>query len=567
MKKILITLSTAFTLANLEAQTVQDGVNHLYADRFKNAEQTFQKILAANPNDAGATYWLGQTYLDMDNNDAARQLYEKALAANGNNPLIMAGKGHVLLLDGKKNEARQLFESAITLSTSKKGEDAAVLNAVGRANVDAKEGNPEYAVQVLERAFQREPKNADIALNLGNAYRKRDVGVGGKAYEAYKTASELNPRFAYPWVRVAKIYETQRQWDLVLDNLNKAVQVDPNFSLGYYELFFYYFFVKQDYSTAEQMLQKYVNSRPNEQQWEHDYLSAQLCWARKNYDCAVTKGEAVKAIMGANVKPRILKLLAYSYLGKNDFATAKKYVDEFFAKEKDGFIGADYQLKVDIFSGAGVPCDQLYTVYLEGAAADTVLQTKVDYLAKAADYFKSKNCKLQEADMRMVWFNTRGNANPTYLVNFGILYTQADSLLKADSVFQRYIALAPDSIYGYSWRGRVNYSLDTTMMVEPYVTNMVTSYDKALTIAAKDPIRYKSHGVTAARTLAAYYVNIKSNRDTALAYAYKGLAIDSSDVALKNIRDILEKSKNQKPTGKTTGNKPSASIRKPSEKS
>ena len=102
MKKILITVCTAFMLANLNAQTIQDGINHLYADRFKNAEQTFQKILATNPNVAEATYWLGQTYLDMDNNDAARQLYDKALAANGNNPLIMVGKGHVLLLDKRK---------------------------------------------------------------------------------------------------------------------------------------------------------------------------------------------------------------------------------------------------------------------------------------------------------------------------------------------------------------------------------------------------------------------------------------------------------------------------------
>ena len=83
MKKTLLTLWTVFMLANLNAQSIQEGVNHLYADRFKNAEQTFQKLLAVNPNNADATYWLGQTYLDKDDNDAARQLYDKALAANG----------------------------------------------------------------------------------------------------------------------------------------------------------------------------------------------------------------------------------------------------------------------------------------------------------------------------------------------------------------------------------------------------------------------------------------------------------------------------------------------------
>src|ERR1041384_1732818 len=92
MKKTLFTICTAIILINAGAQTIQEGINHLYADRFKNAEQTFQKILATNPNVAEATYWLGQTYLDMDDNDRARQLYDKALAANGNAPLIMVGK-------------------------------------------------------------------------------------------------------------------------------------------------------------------------------------------------------------------------------------------------------------------------------------------------------------------------------------------------------------------------------------------------------------------------------------------------------------------------------------------
>jgi len=556
-------------LADLNAQTVQDGINHLYADRFKNAEQVFQKLLATNPNDANATYWLGQTYLDMDNNDAARQLYDKALAANGNNPLIMVGKGHVLLLDKKKDEARQQFESAITVSTTRKGEDPVILNAIGRANVDAKEGNLDYAVQVLERAIQKDPKNADIALNLGNAYRKRDVGIGGKAYENYTLASQINPRFAYPYVRISSIYTTQKQWDLVLENLNKAIQVDPSFSLAYYELFYYYFFVKQDYAQAEATLNKYIGSRSGEDHLEDDYMYSQLCWAKKDWTCSITKAEGVKAAMGAKVKPKVYRQLAYSYFGKGDLAQARTSIDEFFNRAKeDAPIPQDYVLKADIYSGAGVSCEQLYSVFMEGANADTVLQSRIDYLAKAADYFKSKNCKLQEADMRMAWFDARKNASPTYLVNFGILYLQAGALPKADSIFARYTSLAPDSIYGYHWRGRTNYSIDTTMLVEPYVTNMVMNYDKALTIAGTDVIRYKSQGLTAAKTLAAYYVNIRSSRDTALAYAYKGLAIDSTDAALKSIRDLLEKSKNQKPAGKTTGsNKPSASIRKPSDKS
>ena len=106
------------------------------------------------------------------------------------------------------------------------------------------------------------------------------------------------------------------------------------------------------------------------------------------------------------------------------------------------------------------------------------------------------------------------------------------------------------------------------MIVEPYSSTMVNSYDKTLNIAEKDIVRYKTQGVVAARTLAAYFINIRSSRDTALVYTNRGLAIDSTDAPLKQIKSVLEKSNTrpQRPPGKTTG-KPSAAIRKPSNKS
>ena len=569
MKKTFFTLCTVFVLANLGAQSLQEGINHLYADRFKNAEQTFQKLLAANPNNAEATYWLGQTYLDMDNNDAARQLYDKALAANGNNPLFMVGKGHVLLLDKKVDEARQLFETALTTSRTKKGDDPAVLNAIGVANVDAKEGNLTYAVEKLEMALQRDPKNADIALNLGNAYRKKDPGQGGgKAYENYKLATQLNPNFAYPYVRIAKLFETQKQWDLVLENLNKAIQVDPNFSLAYYELFYYYFYNRK-YDEATNIFNKYAATRKGEDPTEDDYLQSQLCWAKKDYDCAIAKAESVKAAMGAKVKPKAYKQLAYSYLGKSDFANAKTNIDAFFAREKEGFLPTDYQLKADIYTGGGATCEDVYALYLQGATADTVLQTKIDFMTKAADYFKTKNCKIQEADMRMAIYNTRKSPNPGGLFNLGLNYYQAANFTKADSLFTAYNMVFPDSIYGYFWRGRTNYALDTTMLVEPYASTMVQNYQKSLDISFNDKVRYKTQGTQSALLLLGYFNNIKTSRDSAQMYLNKGLGIDSTNAQLKSIKEIFDKQPakgTQKPGGKTTG-KPSAALRKPSNKS
>jgi len=454
------------------------------------------------------------------------------------------------------------------MTRTKKGDDPVILTAVGRANVDAKAGDLPYAIQKLELAVQRDPKSADAFLQLGNAYRKANPGQGGgQAYTNYKKSLEVNPNFVYAFIRIAKLFETQRNWELVLQNLNDAVTKDPGFSLGYYELFYYYFF-RQEYDKANEYFKKYVASRPNEDQTEHDYLQSQLCWARKDYDCAITKAKSVEATMGTRVKPRVLKQLAYSYLGKGDFANAKKYVDDFFAREKDGFIPQDYALKGEIYAGAGIPCAEVYAVFMQGANADTVLESKLDYLNTAADYFKTKNCKLQEADMRIFRYSLLPNKNPAHFVNIGILYSQAGEHKRADSLFIAYNNAFPDSIYGYYWRGRVNYTLDTTLTVEPYVSNMIQSYKKTLSIAETDKVRFKTHGVNAALTLLGYYNNIKADRDSALWYAQKGLTIDTSNLQLKGLVDFLSKSSKQPKTpAKTGNNKPSAKAIKPTVKS
>jgi Flp pilus assembly protein TadD len=94
------------------AQSIQEGVSHLYAERTTSAQNIFDKLIAANPNNLEAVYWLGQTHLINQDVPGARAVYERALAANGNAPLILVGMGHVELIEEKKSEARQRFETA-----------------------------------------------------------------------------------------------------------------------------------------------------------------------------------------------------------------------------------------------------------------------------------------------------------------------------------------------------------------------------------------------------------------------------------------------------------------------
>lgn len=196
---LVLLVAGLLLFAGVQAQSLKEGINDLYKERYKSAKAVFEKLVATNPNDLEAVYWLGQTLIMTDHLKDAHALYEKTLGTNGNAPLILVGMGHAELYDkSKTNEARQRFETALTLTAhKKKGNDPEILNAIGKANTDAKYGDLAYAIEKLKEASEKESKNPDIFLNLGNAYRKAFPGqAGGEAYQAYQNAVRLDNKFA-----------------------------------------------------------------------------------------------------------------------------------------------------------------------------------------------------------------------------------------------------------------------------------------------------------------------------------------------------------------------------------
>jgi len=81
MKKTTITflLSGILLVSGAKAQTLQEGMNHLYAKRYNNAIGVFDKLLAVNPNAVDAIYWKGQAILDNEEIKGARLTEARSL--------------------------------------------------------------------------------------------------------------------------------------------------------------------------------------------------------------------------------------------------------------------------------------------------------------------------------------------------------------------------------------------------------------------------------------------------------------------------------------------------------
>lgn len=547
MKKTTITLLTAGLLfmSGLKAQTLQEGMNHLYADRFTSAIGVFEKLLAANPNNMEAVYWLGQTYFDMDENAKARQLYEKALATNGSSPLILVGLGHADLLENKVNDARQKFEAAITAATAgKKGADPVVLTAVGRANVDAKAGDFNYAIEKLNQAVEKADKNTETLLQLGNAYRKARPGEGGgEAFRAYKKAQEIDPSFAVVSLRLALLFESQKNWELVLENLNDAIKRDSRFAPAYRELFYFYFF-RAKFPEAEEQLNKYIAN--SDQDIQHEHLYAQLCWARKDFDCATNRAEKVVSAMGQKTKPKVLKLLADAYFQKGDYTNAKKYMDWFLKKEKKEDVSSgDYKLLADILAKSGGTGDEVMEAYMKGAALDSVLISKVDILKKGAEAFKAAGDRVREGDIRSEIIRLKGaNSGQRDYFDAGFAYYQGNILDKSKALFATYTEKWPQETFGWQMLFTIGRVEDSTMekglAVEPGL--------KYLEVLEKDTAKNRKSILSTAGYLAQYYANIAKDKAKAIEYLKKMLLFDPANEAIQNNIKALEKALGTKPS-------------------
>jgi predicted Zn-dependent protease len=551
MKKLSMTFFVAGLLmvTAVTAQTIQDGVSDLYAERYKSAKATFEKLVAANPNNIDATYWLGQVHIAMNDVAGARDIYSKALMASANAPLIIVGMGQVELIENKVSESRQRFEAAITMTRGKKGDDPVILNAIGRAIVNTytdkeKKGDINYALEKLEAASLRDPNSADIYLNLGNAYRKARPGEGGgKAFENYKKANSANPNFAPPYLRLAQLFNTQRNWDLYEQYLNDAIAKDPKFAPAYYELY-YYKLGKLDFAGAKDMASKLIASSDPDPQAEH--FTAQTLWAEKKYDDAIAISKGIITKAGAQTKPRTYILIADALLSKGDTVSAKSYIDEYFAKAKpEDITPIHQQIRAIIYSAIPGQEEVVYNFFLEAVKADTTIDGKVDLLKKAAALYKGKGMREKEGDFLAMLLQIKPKPSINDMFDTGRAYYFGQAYGKSRDLFLKFQEKYPAEIFGYEWAFNSARAVDTTKKDSIAVPDALKLFE----FAQKDTVKFKKQYLSAAGFLVSYYANDAKDGAKALEYVNKMLLLDPNNESLKGIKLQLEKSAKQPKTG------------------
>jgi Flp pilus assembly protein TadD/TolA-binding protein len=529
MKKGIIVTVTVLLACTSYGQSLEQAQKMMYYERFKSAITMLDGLVKADAKNADAAYWLGQAYLTMPKPDMAKAktVFEQALQSNPGNGLLTAAMGNIDLQENRAGDATAKF----TAASAAAGKDANILLAVARANIDAKTGNYQYAIETINKALALKSVNKATAyILMGNAYRK--LIDGGNADKNYRNALDADPKNALAYVRLGKIYQTQRNDEVMLDNYNKSVEVDPAFAPGYLEL--YNHFSYRDVNKAKEYLDKYIAN--SDADCNTDLFAADYLFRSGKYAEAITRsGELAAGNCGKEIGTRLKMLNAFCYERLGDSVNAKKNIDEFMQVEEPAkILGSDYEMAAKVT--AKFPGSELKAIEYINRAYETDSAGRLGYLIQLVDlYKKTGNADAVAATWdRLVVVKPRPSNVDMY--NRAMAHMAIKHYTLADSLWQQYKDKYPDQVYGYTYRIKCNEAQDTSMalgLAVPHYENMVA-------FAQRDTVKYKNQLVSALYKLVVYYGNIKKDKPKSIEYLTQYLLYDPGN---EEARKALQKMK------------------------
>lgn len=531
MRKYIILIGACFLSLFTAAQSVEEGKNFMYYQRWQSAAKIFDDIINREPMNMEARYWKIQLLLEQDKAAEAKQAMQAAQqqAVTNPHPLIKVASANFLLRENNATEANRLFEEALKDTRER---DPDVIMAIVRAHLDAKMTNYPYQLELLEKAQKRDKNNPEVYALQGDVYRR--MGDGGGAVKSYSEALQKKDNYAKALYNIGKIYLTQANAEMFLKYFTEAVQKDPAYTPALYELYYYYYF--RDVNLAKQYLDQYIaKSDPSV---EHEYILTDLLYVSSKHQEALDKAKQLLHKEGDAAQPRLYKLIAYSYDALKDSVSALDYIGKYFERAHDtALLAKDYALRADLLQKFAGRENEAVADLEKAVAMDTLAANKVEYLSDLAAIAKKAGDRSREAHWLGQLYNTKADPSNLDLYYWGIAHYSAQEYNQADSVFGLYTEKYPDHIHGFYWRAKSNALIDTSMeqgLAVPY-------YQKVIEIASADPEKNKSLLIQAYGYAGAYEANVRKEFETALDHFSKILELDPQNSDAVKYSEILKK--------------------------
>ena len=578
MKKLVFlfvgfAFSTAL-MAQVAPSPLAEGVKLLNYEKNKTALNFFKEAFDKNPGDGETTFWYGQAMLAQNYNGIsttesiqnAKDLFQKSLQAKGNDPWLLIGMSHIQSLEGADvNAVKQNLEVAITSTLNTKGKykgkpNQDIINAIGYvfAELPISIGDHKYAIDKLKETISAyDVVNSSLYINLGINYLKLGGGEnGGDAVTAFQNAINADPKNAYAFYRIGKVYQTQNNKESLDEYFNKAIAADPAIAPVYFSLYTYYAEVSTVIAkTNLDLFLQYADKDPI-----FEYFSADYLFRSGQFDQSLEKAKAMEAAGSLSIFPGLAVLLAKNYDKKGDTVLARSYIEPYITNTTpDKLINTDYEIAVKILSKFSGSQATLAVILEKAIAADTAKVNKLKYYKLGYEMLEKNNMYTDELKWYANYSALRGVKDEVYYYKTTSIAINAKEGAIASTTAKEYIAAFPEKPNGYSMNVRAARLLDTANNLGILFEAVNVQNEFLL----KDLTKNKQALINNYYTLIGYYNETKSYENAVL-MCDKVLEIVPEDpttlqakgMFIKNI-DIIKKMQNSK------GGLPAPPLEKP----
>lgn len=547
MKKHFISFCVGMLLGSTAfAQNL--GVDYFLTEQFDKAKEIFESKLDENP--AESNYYLGEIAYLAGDTAQARACYEKGLAADPEYALNKVGLARFLLKTDQKAGIKALTDISKEKANKKNVE---VLIAIAKVYYDA---NVIAMYEKMLNSAEKANKSSPLSPMLRGDVLKSKDDMGGAAGE-YEQAINLNEKYLLPYIKAAQIYADINP-NFAIEKLNTVLEIDSTYPLTNRYLARAYYNIGH-YATAISIHEKSFNINVSGIGELTDYAAALFFSQRYN--------EATELIdKGLQKDPSnfvLNRLRMYSALETQSYTEGLASAEKFFALPlgRNKYISRDYTTYGDILSYNKLAdrAKEQYAKAIEMTSEKLELYKKIgEQLSKAgypglgAEYYNLFIEAMDgEADTKDYY--TMG----TYLyraANMIVRDTTVDStyaaskaseyLVKADTAFGTIISRIPDNTLGFTYRARINASLDpetTQGLAKPHYEALLI-----LIMSKENPTKtYRKELLEIYQYLSYYYYlqfdaqGKENDKAQVIAYSNKILELNPDNAIAKQLIDAL----------------------------
>lgn len=558
---VLTALAASVFTFNAQAQSIQDGLKLLQYEQPSKAISVFESLAKAEPTNAEKQFYLGNAYSALGKPSEALAAYTNAATLDPKGVFSQVASARALLAKGNFAEAKKGFDG---VAKSTKNKDANALRLCGESYLYiADKTQLTTGLDYLQRAQAADPKNYAVYLTLGDAWRA--AREGGKAMSAYENAALFDKTTPIPYYKAGSIWFNAKNEKLFMENMEKAIAIDPNFAPSLKRVADYYYNadkVKQSKDYYDKYMKLGDISLADKVQY------ANVLFLTKDCTGAIAQiNDIIKVDTSYNYLNR---LVGYCSFDSGDAANALTFMEKFLRNTKsEKIIPSDYEYYAKSLEKAGK--DSLAIVNFEKAIAKDTTGKKAELYGNiAATYFKMKQygkaAVAYETKMAKLGANAQDNYDlgrslffSTYSLNKADTATLYNTFHKADQAFAKVLEVKPTAASGWNYRAKCNVNFEPNIPDEATDPTGAAAgraaygkakpfYEKFVELAGTgaDKDKYKKDLITAYKYLG-YEATTKDNYDAAKVFCQKILELDPND---KDTIETLASLEALKPTDK-----------------